>query len=85
MRNKMKRQTTEVWGNFMEELLAEMEGKEVDLVVAAGVTLRGKVSSVSGGVVVIEDDDGKRFNVSVAHVAAFGESTHSNSRPGFIA
>ena len=81
----MKRQTTEVWGNFMEELLAGMEGKEVDLVVAAGVTLRGRVSSVSGGVVVIEDDDGKRFNVSVAHVAAFGESTHSNSRPGFSA
>lgn len=70
---------------FMEELLARMEGKEVDLVVAAGVTLRGMVSSVSGGVVVIEDDDGKRFNVSVVHVAAFGESTHSNSRPGFIA
>jgi len=69
----------------MEELLAGMEGKEVDLVIGPGVTLRGKVKSVGNGIVVIADEDGKTFNVSIAHVAAFGESTHSNSRPGFIA
>lgn len=69
----------------MEELLAGSAGKEVDLVIASGVTLRGKVRSVSGGVAVIEDEDGRTFHVSVAHVAAFGESTHTNSRPGFIA
>lgn len=69
----------------MEELLAGMSGKEVDLVIASGVTLRGKVKSVNGGVVVIEDEDGKTFHVSVSHVAAFGESAHTNSRPGFIA
>lgn len=69
----------------MEELLANLSGKEVDLVIASGVTLRGKVRSVSGGVAVIEDEDGRTFNVSIAHVAAFGEAAHTNSRPGFIA
>ena len=47
----------------MEELLAGSAGKEVDLVIASGVTLRGKVRSVSGGVAVIEDEDGKTFHV----------------------
>lgn len=69
----------------MEELLANLSGKEVDLVIASGVTLRGKVKSVSGGVAVIEDEDGRTFHVSIAHVAAFGEAAHTNSRPGFIA
>lgn len=69
----------------MEELLANLSGKDVDLVIASGVTLRGKVKSVSGGVAVIEDEDGRTFHVSIAHVAAFGEAAHTNSRPGFIA
>lgn len=69
----------------MEELLAGLAGKEADLVIASGVTLRGKVRSVGGGVAVIEDEDGKTIHVSVAHVAAFGEAAHTNSRPGFIA
>jgi hypothetical protein len=68
----------------MEELLSRLSGHEIDLVCLGGVSLRGKVGNVSGGVLQLTDEDGNSCHVNVQQIVAVWEKRDKDRHPGFI-
>lgn len=68
----------------MQELLLKLAGQEVDLVCVGGASLRGKLSSVTGGVVQISDDEGNTCHVAIDKIVAVWEKRDRDRQPGFI-
>jgi len=68
----------------MEELLLKLAGREVDLVCVGGASLRGKLSSVSSGVVQLTDDEGNSCHVAIDKIVAVWEKRDKDRHPGFI-
>jgi len=68
----------------MEELLLKLAGREVDLVCIGGASLRGKLSSVSSGLVQLTDDEGNGCHVAIDKIVAVWEKRDKDRHPGFI-
>lgn len=68
----------------MQEILAKMVGKRVDIFCGGTSSLRGKLVKVADGVAHLVDEDDRMFYVSTERVIVFSESPDSEQRAGFI-
>lgn len=68
----------------MQDLLAKMIGKEVDVVCSGAPSLRGKVINVEDAVLQIEDDAGQIGYVSIDKIVAVWEKRDKDRHPGFV-
>jgi hypothetical protein len=68
----------------MDELLAKMVGKKLDIFCGGTSSLRGKLMQVEAGVAHLVDEDDRMFYVAVERVIVFSESKESDQRAGFV-
>jgi hypothetical protein len=68
----------------MEELLAGLSGKFVELNCGQGVMVGGDVVDVRGGLVALKTDDGRVVRVSIDKIIAVFERNEHPARPGFV-
>ena len=69
---------------MMEELIAKLVGKKIDVSCGSGAVLRGEVVEVRDGVLYLRDEDDKSAYVAIDKIATVYECSDSASRPGFI-
>jgi len=68
----------------MENILAEMIGRKIDVLCSGGSSIRGEVVSVTGGILQLKGDDHVCF-VAIDKISVVWEVTDSLSRAGFVA
>jgi hypothetical protein len=68
----------------MQELLAKMVGKKIDLFCGGTSSLRGKLVKVDEGVAHMVDEDDQMFYVAVERIIALSESRSGEQRAGFV-
>lgn len=69
----------------MEELLAGLKSKFVELNCGQGVVVSGDVLEVRSGIAALKTDDGHTVQVAIDKIIAVFERSDHPSRPGFIA
>ncbi len=68
----------------MQELLAKMVGKKLDIMCGGMSNLRGKAVKVDGGVLHLVGEDEQVFYVAIERIAVFHEVRAHDQRAGFI-
>jgi len=68
----------------MEQLLAKLIGREIDVVCSGTSSLRGNCVSVEGGVLKLKDDEGEVFYIAVDKIVAVWEKKDKSHHPGFV-
>ncbi|MGB8508336.1 MAG: MM0924 family protein [Pyrinomonadaceae bacterium] len=68
----------------MQELIAKMVGKKVDIFCGGVANLRGKVVKVDGGVLHLVAEDDQMFYVAVEKIVIVNEIRANDQRVGFI-
>ena len=69
----------------MEEFLAGMVGKRLEVFCGGSSALRGKVLKVEKGVLHLADEDeSKTFYVAIERIIAVGEAQENEQRAGFL-
>ena len=68
----------------MEQLLAKLIGREVDVVCAGAASLRGNCVSVESGVLQLKDDQGEIFYIAIDKIVAVWEKKEKGRHPGFV-
>lgn len=68
----------------MEEVIAELMGKKIDVRCGTSSVFRGEVVNVKNGVLFLRDEDEKIVYVSIDRIAAVYECGDTQSRPGFV-
>jgi len=68
----------------MQELLAKMIGKKIDVYCGGSSSLRGEVVKVETGVLQLKDSDGKTCFVSVEKIVVVWEAKDDEHRAGFV-
>lgn len=68
----------------MEEKLAELKGKRVDLNCGSGAIFRGVINEVDDGVLSITDEDSLITRITIRKIIAVTECVEPVTRPGFI-
>ncbi|HEY0174114.1 MAG TPA: MM0924 family protein [Pyrinomonadaceae bacterium] len=68
----------------MQELLAKLVGKKLDMFCGGTSSLRGKLVKVDEGVAHMVDDDDHMFYVTVERIIVFSESKSGEQRAGFV-
>ncbi len=69
----------------MEQMLAEMRGKRVDVLCSGAVSLRGDVVKVSNGIVELQDEENQTCFIAVDKIVVVWESRDKEPRAGFLA
>ncbi|HVQ37653.1 MAG TPA: MM0924 family protein [Pyrinomonadaceae bacterium] len=68
----------------MNELLAAMIGKRVDVLCSGSCSLRGEVLKVEGGVLHLKDSDEKTCFVAVDKITVIWDAPDDGHRAGFV-
>lgn len=68
----------------MEDFLAKLSGKKIDIYCGGSSSLRGEVLKVESGVLHLRDDDGKRCFVAVNKIVVVWEARNDEHRAGFV-
>jgi hypothetical protein len=68
----------------MQELLAKLIGKKIDVYCGGSSSLRGEVIKVENGVLQLQDSDGKTCFVSVEKIVVVWEAKDDEHRAGFV-
>lgn len=68
----------------MEQLLAKLIGREIDVVCSGASSLRGECVGVEGGVLELKDDDGDVCYIAVDKIVAVWEKKDKSRHPGFV-
>lgn len=68
----------------MQELLAKMVGKKLDMFCGGTTSLRGKLVKVEEGVAHMVDEDDQMFYVAVERIIVFSETKSGDVRAGFV-
>ena len=68
----------------MEQLLAKLIGREIDVVCSGTSSLRGNCVSVEAGVLQLKDDEGEVFYIAVDKIVAVWEKKDKSHHPGFV-
>lgn len=68
----------------MEELLAELVDKKLDIVCGPSTSFRGQNLGVKNGVLQLKDDNDRVYFIAVTGIVAYSEVGEHLSRPGFI-
>ena len=70
----------------MQDLLARMMGKRLDVYCGGASSLRGEVLKVEGGVLHLRDDDGHTCYVAIERIIVVWEARDEDEhRAGFVA
>lgn len=67
----------------MQDLLANLIGRKVDIVCAGAAALRGEIIKVENGVVELKDDQQTCY-VAVDKIALVWEARDNENRAGFV-
>ncbi len=68
----------------MQELLAKLVGKKLDIMCGGVANLRGKAVKVDNGVLHIVGEDDQVYYVAIERIAVFHEVRVNDQRAGFI-
>ena len=68
----------------MNDLLAKLVGKKVDLRCEGGASLRGEVIKVEGGTVQLKDSEDKICFVAIEKIVVVWEAPDEEHRAGFV-
>jgi hypothetical protein len=68
----------------MEQLLAKLIGRAIDVVCSGTSSLRGNGVNVEGGVLQLRDDEGGIFYIAVDKIVAVWEKKDKGRHPGFV-
>ena len=68
----------------MEQLLAKLIGREIDVICAGAASLRGHCVAVESGVLQLKDDDGETFYIAIDKIVAVWEKKDKSRHPGFV-
>jgi len=68
----------------MENFLAQMIGKKIDVSCGMNSTFRGDIVSVKDGVLHLQDEDERIAYVAIEKIAAVWEVRDYEIRPGFV-
>ena len=68
----------------MQELLSKMIGREIDVVCAGAISLRGKVVNVEDGSLHLQDEDNETCYVSIDKIVAVWEKRDRDRHTGFL-
>ncbi|HEY3040309.1 MAG TPA: MM0924 family protein [Pyrinomonadaceae bacterium] len=69
----------------MQELLASMIGKKIDVYCGGASSLRGEVVKLEEGVVHLQDSDGKTCFVAIDKIVVVWVAKDDEHRAGFVA
>ena len=68
----------------MEDLLAKMLGKKIDIFCGGASSLRGEVMKVGGGVLELKDHDGRTVYVAIDKIMVVWEAKYLEHKAGFV-
>ena len=68
----------------MEERLTQLEGRKIDVSFGNTAVVRGVVAGVSGGLLFLDDEEGRRAFVAIDKIAFFLEVKDFDKKPGFV-
>lgn len=68
----------------MEQLLAKLIGREIDVVCSGASSLRGQCVGVEAGVLQLKDEDGETCYIAVDKIVAVWEKKDKGRHPGFV-
>ena len=68
----------------MEDFLARMIGKKIDVYCGGASSLRGEVMKVELGVLHLRDDEGKSCYVAVDKIIVVWDTRDDNHKAGFV-
>ena len=68
----------------MEQLLAKLIGREIDVVCSGTSSLRGNCVGVENGVLQLKDDEGEIFYIAVDKIVAVWGKKDKSHHPGFV-
>ena len=68
----------------MEDFLARLIGRKLDIYCGGGSSLRGEVLKVEMGVLHLRDADGKSCYIAVDKIVAVWEARDDEHRAGFV-
>ena len=68
----------------MEDFLAKLIGKKIDIFCGGASSLRGEVLKVETGVVHLRDDNGHPCYVAIDKIVVVWEARDDNHRAGFV-
>jgi hypothetical protein len=68
----------------MQEFLAKMIGRKMDVFCCGAASLSGEVVKVEGGVLHLKDDEQKMCYVAIEKIAVVWESREDEKRAGFV-
>lgn len=68
----------------MEEKLKDLQGKKIDVSFGNTAVVRGVVEEVSDGMLVLDEEDGRRIYISVDKIAFFTEVKLEEPKAGFL-
>lgn len=70
--------------SFMNDLLARLVGKKVDLRCEGATSLRGEVIKLEGGVVQLKDSEDKILFVAIDKIVVVWDEPDEEHRAGFV-
>jgi hypothetical protein len=68
----------------MEEFLASLIGRKIDIFCGGASSLRGDVVKVNSGVLHLKDDEGHLCYVAIDKIAVIWEARDEANRAGFV-
>ena len=68
----------------MEDFLAKLIGKKIDIYCGGASSLRGEVLKVESGVLHLRDDDGKHCYVAIDKINVVWDARDDEHRAGFM-
>lgn len=68
----------------MENFLAKLSGRKVDLFCGSASSLRGEIVKVEAGVLHLKDSDDKLCYVAIDKIVAVWEARDDEHRAGFV-
>ena len=68
----------------MEQLLAKLIGREIDVICAGTSPLRGECVGVENSVLQLKNDEGEVFYINVDKIVAVWENKDKSRHPGFV-
>jgi uncharacterized protein DUF6897 len=84
MKSDRDRNTCPEPGDNMQEFLAKMTGKKVDVYCGGASSLRGEIVMVEEGVLHLKDDDHKMCFVAIDKIVAVWAARDEDHRAGFV-
>ena len=68
----------------MEQFLASLSGKQVDISFGGSSVIRGRITGLKDGILFLEDEDERALYAAIDKITVVAEVKEHLSRPGFV-